>query len=77
MADTVHQEHRQEKQNVSDRDEHNIGNLGKVVKKAHRISGKTFVVIPDGIVYKLGINEDTWFEEEVIDNGVFLRMCKL
>lgn len=76
MTHTVHQEHRRDKQDVLDRDEQNIGNFGKIVKKAHRISARTFVIIPDVIVYKLGINEDTWFEEEIIDNGIFLRLCK-
>jgi hypothetical protein len=53
--------------------EQNIKDSERAIKKAHRISGITFVVIPDVIVHKLGINEDTWFEEEVIDNGIILR----
>lgn len=57
--------------------EKNCKDVGKVVKKAHTISGRTFVVIEDVIVYNLGINENTWFEQQVIDNGIFLRMCKL
>ncbi len=76
MTHIVHQEHRRDKQDVLDSDERHIGNFGKIIEKAHRISGTTFVVIPDVIVYKLGINEDTWFEEEVIDNGIFLRLYK-
>jgi hypothetical protein len=47
---------------------------GRVIKKAHRISGRTFVIISDDIVYELGIKEDTWFEEEVRVKGIFLRM---
>ena len=57
--------------------EKNFRDVGKVVKGAHTISGRTFVVIADVIVYKLGINEHTWFEEQVMDNGISLRMCKL
>ena len=76
MTHIIHQEHRRDKQDVLDRDEQNIGNFGKVVEKAHRISGRTFVIIPDVMVYKLGINEDTRFEEEIIDNGIFLRLYK-
>ena len=78
------QEKRQDKDGISDVIgdklpfcENNCKDVRKEVKRAHTISGRTFVVIADVIVYKLGINEDTWFEQQVIDNGIFLRMCKL
>lgn len=85
IRDTVfRQGHRPDKQGLADRSddkeaiyEQNLRNSGRAFKKAHKISGRTFVVIPDVIVYRLGINEDTWFEEEVIDKGIFLRLCEL
>jgi hypothetical protein len=81
MGTTIHRQgHRRDKRGLADKSddkeaihEQNLMNLGRAIKKAHRISGRTFVVIPDAIVFRLGINEDTWFEEEVIDNGIFLR----
>jgi hypothetical protein len=45
------------------------------LKKAHRISNKTFVVIDDTLVESLKINqEDTWFEQEQKDNDILLRI---
>jgi hypothetical protein len=45
------------------------------IKKAHCISNKTFVVIDDRLVERLKIDkENTWFEEEQIEDGILLRI---
>lgn len=44
------------------------------LRKAHQLCGKTFVVISDEIVNKLCINENTWFQQEVTDGGIVLRI---
>ena len=43
-------------------------------KKAYRIADKTFVVIDESLVNRLSINDDTWFEQEVTEEGILLRM---
>ena len=47
----------------------------KSKKKAHRIADKTFVVVDDSIVKCLSIDDETWFEQEVIAEGILLRIC--
>ena len=49
-----------------------LGNIR--IKKAHQFAGKTFVVISQEIVDKLSINEDTWFQQELICNGIVLKI---
>jgi hypothetical protein len=45
------------------------------LKKAHCISNKTFVVIDDRLVEQLKIDEEnTWFEQEQIEDGILLRI---
>ena len=45
------------------------------IKKAHCISNKTFVVIDNRLVERLNIDkENTWFEQEQIENGILLRI---
>jgi hypothetical protein len=45
------------------------------IKKAHCISNKTFVVIDDRLVERLKIDkENTWFEQEQIEDGILLRI---
>ena len=46
----------------------------KILKKAFHISGKTIVVIHPDLVERLRINDTTWFEEEIADNGILLRI---
>jgi hypothetical protein len=46
----------------------------KSKKKAHRIADKTFVVIDESLVNRLSINDDTWFEQEVTEEGILLRI---
>jgi hypothetical protein len=46
----------------------------KSKKKAHRIADKTFVVIDESLVNRLSINDETWFEEEVTEEGILLRI---
>ena len=43
-------------------------------KKVFCISGKTIIVIHEELVKLLGINEKTWFQEEVTENGILLRV---
>jgi hypothetical protein len=48
----------------------------KVIKKAHRISDKTLVIIDEAIINRLGIDkENTWVEEVVTDHGILLKIC--
>ena len=45
------------------------------IKKDHCISNKTFVVIDDELVKCLEIDEEnTWFEQEQIQNGVLFKI---
>jgi hypothetical protein len=45
------------------------------IKKAHCISNKTFVVIDDRLLKCLKIDkENTWFQQEQIENGILLRV---
>ena len=44
------------------------------LKKAHLVSGKTFVVIDKYIVDQLGIDENTWFQQERSENGILLKI---
>jgi hypothetical protein len=39
-------------------------------KKAHCIANKTFVVIDESLVKRLSINDETWFEQEVTEEGL-------
>jgi hypothetical protein len=39
-----------------------------------RIYDKTLVVIDESLVRRLGINDDTWFEQEQAENGIFLKI---
>ena len=40
------------------------------LKQAHIVSGKIFVVIDNNIVDQLGIDENTWFQQERSENGI-------
>ena len=44
------------------------------LKKAHLVSGKTFVVIDNNILDQLGIDENTWFQQERSENGILLKI---
>ena len=44
------------------------------LKKAHFVSGKIFVVIDNNIVDQLGIDENTWFQQERSENGILLKI---
>jgi hypothetical protein len=47
------------------------------LKKAHCISDKIFVVIDDSLVKQLEIDkDDIWFEQEIIHDGILLRICR-
>jgi hypothetical protein len=46
------------------------------LKRAYLISDRTLVVIAEEIVKRLGITEDTWFEQQEVDDGVMLKMKK-
>ena len=43
------------------------------LKKPFCVSGKTILVIHEEMVKRLGINEETWFEEELVKDGILLR----
>jgi hypothetical protein len=44
------------------------------IKKAYCIADKTIVVIDESLVKRLSINDDTWFEQESIEEGILLRI---
>jgi hypothetical protein len=44
------------------------------LKRAHLVSGKIFVVIDNSIVDQLGIDENTWFQQERSENGILLKI---
>jgi hypothetical protein len=47
------------------------------LKKAHRISSKTLVVIDETIVQELSIDEEnTWFEQIPTKDGILLKIQK-
>jgi hypothetical protein len=47
------------------------------LKKAHRISGKTLVVIDEALVKELSIDEEnTWFEQVPTEEGILLKIQK-
>ena len=43
-------------------------------KKAYRIADKTIVVIDESLVKRLSINDEIWFEQEVTEEGILLRI---
>jgi hypothetical protein len=43
-------------------------------KKVHRIADITFVVIDESLVKLLSIDDETWFEQEAIEEGILLRI---
>jgi hypothetical protein len=45
-------------------------------KKAHSIADKTIVVIDESLVNRLSINDDTWFEQELTQDGILLKICR-
>lgn len=46
---------------------------GNPIKQAHRLYGKTFVVLDEDLVRQLHIDENTWFEQVGDESGIFLR----
>jgi hypothetical protein len=47
------------------------------IKKLHRISNKTLVIIDESIIDRIGIDdkENTWVEEVVTEDGILLKIC--
>jgi hypothetical protein len=53
-------------------------NAKNPLKKAHRISNKTFIVIDEILARRLDINdEDTWLEQEEMENGIIMRIHRM
>jgi hypothetical protein len=47
------------------------------LKKAHRLSDKTFVVIDESLVQRLAIDENnTWFEQQSTEGGILLKIIR-
>jgi hypothetical protein len=44
------------------------------IKQLHTLQGKTFVVIAEAIVSKLNIDNDTFVEQVLVDEGILLRV---
>jgi hypothetical protein len=49
----------------------------RYLKRPFRFCEKTIVVIHEDIVKQLVINDETWFEEEVTDYGILLKVRSL
>ena len=47
---------------------------GNHIKQARRLYEKTFVVIHEDLVRQLHIDENTWFEQLLDENGIYLRI---
>jgi hypothetical protein len=49
-----------------------------IIKKLHRISDKTFVVIDETLVKRLALDEvdDAWFEQELTSSGILLKIYR-
>jgi hypothetical protein len=49
-----------------------------IIKKLHRISNKTLVIIDESIIDRIGIDdkENTWVEEVVTEDGILLKICR-
>jgi hypothetical protein len=46
-----------------------------IIKKLHRISNKTLVIIDEAIISRIGIDkENTWVEEIVTEDGILLKI---
>jgi hypothetical protein len=48
----------------------------KSKKKAYRIADKTIVVIDESLVDRLSINDETWFEQDLTEDGILLKVWK-
>jgi hypothetical protein len=48
----------------------------KIKKKIHRISDKSLIVIDEGLVKRLLIDEDSWCEQEPVSNGILLKIYR-
>ncbi|MGA9843161.1 MAG: hypothetical protein WBQ25_12665 [Nitrososphaeraceae archaeon] len=46
----------------------------KFPKKVFRVSGKSIIVIHEDLVEQLGIDDQTWLEEEMTNDGILLRI---
>jgi hypothetical protein len=46
----------------------------KIKKKIHRISDKSLIIIDEDLVKQLFITEDTWCEQEVVRDGILLKI---
>jgi hypothetical protein len=44
------------------------------IKKAYQLGGKTFIIISQEIVDQLCITDDTWFQQEIINDEIVLRI---
>ena len=47
----------------------------KIKKKIHRISDKSLIVIDEGLVKRLYI-EDSWCEQEPVPDGILLKLFR-
>jgi hypothetical protein len=64
--------------NTSPEDIHFSIKVKGPLKKIHRISNRSLVVIDESLVDLLDINENsTWVEQQVIENGILLKSSPL
>jgi hypothetical protein len=52
-----------------------ISSARRFRKKAFCVYWKIILIIHPELVERLGINEDTWIDEEEADNGISLTIC--
>ncbi len=44
------------------------------LKKVHRIGDRTLIVIDESLVNLLSIEEDSWLEQQAIENGILMKI---
>ena len=49
-----------------------------IFKKLYRVSSKFIIPVDPGLIEKLGIDVDnTWFQEELVDDGILLKPSRV
>jgi len=57
-------------------DQHKDFSVVKIKKKIHRISDKSLIVIDEGLVKQLSIDEDSWCAQEQVSDGILLKIFR-
>lgn len=51
-----------------------VSSAERILKRVYRVGNRTLILIDESLVNLLSIEEDTWFEQQVIDNGIIMRI---